>query len=73
LTPFLPFESDDRTSEAIQNKVVTAAEMKSVFGSKKPNCVIIDEIDGLWSGSGTVNFLALLDCSFLLANKSVAQ
>ena len=46
---YRPFEinaSDDRTAGAFHTKITDAAEMKSVIGSKRPNCIIIDEIDG---------------------------
>lgn len=38
--------SDDRTAAAFHEKITNAAEMKSVIGSKQPNCIIVDEIDG---------------------------
>ena len=46
--------SDDRSTEALQNKVRTAAEMRSMMGSQKPNCIILDEVDGLYGGGGGV-------------------
>ena len=43
---FLDF-SDDRSPEVFLNKIETTTQMKAVLGaSKKPNCLIIDEIDG---------------------------
>ncbi|KAJ3259296.1 hypothetical protein HK103_002494 [Boothiomyces macroporosus] len=45
--------SDDRGSEVIKNRITSALESKSVFGNKKPNLIIIDEIDGASAtGSG---------------------
>ncbi|XP_070683798.1 chromosome transmission fidelity protein 18 homolog [Pempheris klunzingeri] len=39
--------SDDRSAEVFQKRIDTATQMKSVLGaSEKPNCLIIDEIDG---------------------------
>ena len=41
------FCSDDRSAEVFQKRIDTATQMKSVLGSnEKPNCLIIDEIDG---------------------------
>ena len=45
-----PFEinaSDDRTAPLLIQKMRDATEMVSVFGSGKPNLLILDEIDGL--------------------------
>jgi chromosome transmission fidelity protein 18 len=44
--------SDDRTSEVLKSKVLSAIEMQPVFGDRKPNLVIIDEIDGVSSAAG---------------------
>ncbi|XP_034543950.1 chromosome transmission fidelity protein 18 homolog [Notolabrus celidotus] len=39
--------SDDRSAEIFQKRIDTATQMKSVLGvNEKPNCLIIDEIDG---------------------------
>lgn len=38
--------SDDRTAKSLRSKVMNAVEMQSVLGAKRPNCVVIDEIDG---------------------------
>ncbi|KAK6481699.1 chromosome transmission fidelity protein 18-like protein isoform X2 [Huso huso] len=39
--------SDDRSQELFQKRIDTATQMKSVLGAnEKPNCLIIDEIDG---------------------------
>lgn len=41
------FNSDDRSAEVFQKRIDTATQMKSVLGTnEKPNCLIIDEIDG---------------------------
>ena len=40
--------SDDRTGAALHTRITDAAQMTSVVDpSKKPNCIIIDEIDGV--------------------------
>nr|KAJ3422055.1 hypothetical protein HK105_001378 [Polyrhizophydium stewartii] len=44
--------SDDRTGEALKNKLLGAIECQPVMGGKLPNLVIIDEIDGASSGGG---------------------
>ncbi|XP_064376131.1 chromosome transmission fidelity protein 18 homolog [Dromaius novaehollandiae] len=39
--------SDDRSPEAFKTRIEAATQMKSVLGAhEKPNCLIIDEIDG---------------------------
>ncbi|XP_068583237.1 chromosome transmission fidelity protein 18 homolog isoform X2 [Cebidichthys violaceus] len=39
--------SDDRSAEVFQKRIDTATQMKSVLGvNERPNCLIIDEIDG---------------------------
>ncbi|KAM3864647.1 chromosome transmission fidelity protein 18 homolog [Diretmus argenteus] len=39
--------SDDRSAEVFQKRIDTATQMKSVLGAnQRPNCLIIDEIDG---------------------------
>lgn len=42
--------SDERNGPALMSKVVNAMEMASVLGEKRPNCIIIDEIDGASGG-----------------------
>jgi chromosome transmission fidelity protein 18 len=44
-------ESDDRTGDALRNKLLGSVESKSIQSSK-PNLVIIDEIDGASSAGG---------------------
>ncbi|KAG7398942.1 Chromosome transmission fidelity protein 18 [Phytophthora boehmeriae] len=43
--------SDDRTPSVLRNKIVSAMEMQSIFGERKPNCIILDEIDGAMNGT----------------------
>jgi len=39
--------SDDRSQEVFKNTLEASTQMKSVLGyNEKPNCLIIDEIDG---------------------------
>ncbi|XP_034044830.1 chromosome transmission fidelity protein 18 homolog [Thalassophryne amazonica] len=39
--------SDDRSAEVFQKRIDTTTQMKSVLGAnERPNCLIIDEIDG---------------------------
>jgi len=41
------FFSDDRSPEIFQTRIESAVQMKAtVMGTKRPNCLIIDEIDG---------------------------
>lgn len=42
--------SDERSGPALLSKVQDATEMTSVIGEKRPNCIIIDEIDGVAAG-----------------------
>ena len=44
--------SDERTGKALRRRIVDAMQMKSMFGNKKPNCIILDEIDGAANGRG---------------------
>ncbi|KAH7460424.1 hypothetical protein KRP22_008392 [Phytophthora ramorum] len=43
--------SDDRTASLLRNKIISAMEMQSIWGERKPNCIILDEIDGAMNGS----------------------
>ncbi|KAL4157676.1 hypothetical protein PRNP1_006693 [Phytophthora ramorum] len=43
--------SDDRTASLLRNKIINAMEMQSIWGERKPNCIILDEIDGAMNGS----------------------
>lgn len=38
--------SDERTAATLQARISDAVQMQSVLGAGRPNCVIIDEIDG---------------------------
>ncbi|KAL4457647.1 hypothetical protein ABPG75_012512 [Micractinium tetrahymenae] len=53
--------SDDRSAGALQSRILDAVEMQSVMGQRRPNCVIIDEIDGATGGAeGRSGIAALL-------------
>jgi len=52
--------SDDRSTETLVKKVKDATEMQSVLSGGRPNCLIIDEIDGAMGGTegkGAINAL----------------
>ncbi|KAJ3326640.1 hypothetical protein HDU76_012758 [Blyttiomyces sp. JEL0837] len=51
--------SDDRTGEALRNKLLGAIEAQSIANSK-PNLIIIDEIDGASQAGGDSSFMKLL-------------
>ena len=38
--------SDDRTATTLVSRINDAVQMQAVIGTARPNCVIIDEIDG---------------------------
>jgi chromosome transmission fidelity protein 18 len=44
--------SDERSGKSLKRRIVDAMEMQSMFGNKKPNCIILDEIDGAAGGKG---------------------
>ncbi|XP_031419946.1 chromosome transmission fidelity protein 18 homolog [Clupea harengus] len=47
--------SDDRSAELFQKRIDTATQMKSVLGAnERPNCLVIDEIDGAPSAAISV-------------------
>ncbi|KAI8055842.1 hypothetical protein BDF22DRAFT_672478 [Syncephalis plumigaleata] len=56
-TPFEINASDDRTGTTVQDRLRTVLQSHSVTGSKRPNLVIIDEIDGVYGGGGDKNFI----------------
>ena len=43
--------SDDRSADALRTKVTDAVQMQPVIGDKRPNLVVIDEIDGALGGA----------------------
>jgi chromosome transmission fidelity protein 18 len=42
--------SDDRSPKVLRERIIAAMESKAVFGSGKPRCIILDEIDGAIGG-----------------------
>eukprot|EP01080_Neovahlkampfia_damariscottae_P000992 gene992-9898_t len=52
--------SDDRTNSKLETKINTMMEVKNVFGNKKPNALIIDEIDGISGGESSNAIKSLL-------------
>ncbi|KAK5669405.1 Chromosome transmission fidelity protein 18 [Batrachochytrium dendrobatidis] len=52
--------SDDRTTAVLKDKIISAVESQAVMGNKKPNLVIIDEIDGVNAGGGDQAFIKML-------------
>lgn len=49
--------SDDRSASVFENKLLNAVEMRANWiGGNRPNCLIIDEIDGITDREGEVNF-----------------
>lgn len=43
--------SDDRSGTSLTSRVLDAVQMQSVMGEKRPNCLVIDEIDGAAGGA----------------------
>eukprot|EP00741_Cyanophora_paradoxa_P008476 tig00001333_g8201.t1 len=43
--------SDDRTGETLKRRLLDATEMRAMFAGNRPNCVVLDEIDGALEGS----------------------
>ena len=60
---YQPFEinaSDDRSAKKLSQKVRDAMQIQSMFGENKPNCIILDEIDGAANGGegrGAINMI----------------
>ncbi|GLC41596.1 hypothetical protein PLESTM_001218500 [Pleodorina starrii] len=58
-----PYEinaSDDRTASTLLTKIQDAVQMTAVLGGGRPNCVIVDEVDGATGGSETGGAVAAL-------------
>ncbi|XP_071720190.1 uncharacterized protein [Rutidosis leptorrhynchoides] len=50
--------SDDRSSSTIETKILDVIQMNSVMSDSRPNCLVIDEIDGaLGDGKGAVDVI----------------
>ena len=52
--------SDERNGPALLSRVVNAMEMTSVIGENRPNCIIIDEIDGASAGGESRSAISAL-------------
>jgi len=68
--------SDERSGPALLSKVQDATEMTSVIGEKRPNCIIIDEIDGVAAGQeakGAISALIKLATAMPQAKKQASD
>lgn len=62
--------SDDRSQEVFKNTLEASTQMKSVLGyNEKPNCLVIDEIDGAPAVSKCFNF----DIDFITLDKLINE
>ena len=52
--------SDDRAAGSLRQRVMDAVQMRAVMGERKPNCVVLDEIDGALGGSEGKGAIAAL-------------
>lgn len=52
--------SDERNGQSLISRVQDASEMQSVMGEKRPNCIVIDEIDGAAGGSEATSAVSAL-------------
>lgn len=68
--------SDDRSPEAFRTHIEAATQMESVLGiGGKPNCLVIDEIDGAptvgllgaWPAGGWVAIWAVAHCTHCMS------
>ncbi|GLI67361.1 hypothetical protein VaNZ11_011539 [Volvox africanus] len=58
-----PYEinaSDDRTASTLLTRIQDAVQMTAVLGGGRPNCVIVDEVDGATGGTETGGAVAAL-------------
>lgn len=53
------FNSDSRSGQVIDDRIRPTLESGSAVGSKKPVCVVIDEIDGATGAGDNVGFSLL--------------
>ena len=61
--------SDDRSATALQSRIQDAVQMQSVMGQKKPNLVVIDEVDGI-AGESHCRVTSSLECSVVRSARS---
>ncbi|RMZ52707.1 hypothetical protein APUTEX25_000826 [Auxenochlorella protothecoides] len=52
--------SDDRSAGALGPRVAAAATMRSVLADRRPNCIVVDEIDGALGGAEGAGAIAAL-------------
>ncbi|GAQ84926.1 DNA replication checkpoint protein CHL12/CTF18 [Klebsormidium nitens] len=43
--------SDDRSANSLKQRILDAVQMQPVMGDRRPNCLVIDEIDGALNGA----------------------
>ncbi len=58
-----PFEinaSDERTAGVLTQRIQDAVQMQAVLGEGRPNCVIIDEVDGAAAGAEGASAIAAI-------------
>lgn len=59
---YRPFEvnaSDDRSTEVLRDAVIRAMSSNTITGDRRPNCIILDEIDGI-DGRAPIEMLVAL-------------
>ena len=54
--------SDDRSAEAIKKQMEQAMHGVTLSALRQPNCIIMDEIDGIEGRSGVDALLAIVNC-----------
>jgi chromosome transmission fidelity protein 18 len=54
--------SDERSAAGLKVRLEAMMEMRSMMGEKRPNCIILDEIDGTTGseGSGAIDVILKL-------------
>lgn len=52
--------SDERNASVLKNRITDAIDTQAMFGSKKPNLIVIDEIDGATGGNHEASFIKAL-------------
>ena len=67
--------SDIRTGKALTQRLVDAMQMRSLFGDQRPNCIILDEIDGSLASecSGAVSALTQLIAATEASERAAAK
>lgn len=66
--------SDDRSPEVFRTQLEAATQMRAVMGAeRRPNCLVLDEIDGAPSVSGTRHWIGKGLIGVILRNLFLAQ